>query len=180
MDYEIRPVRSEEWRAVKELRLAALQDPVAPLAFLETYEQALERPDSFWQDRAAGASHGTGARQFVAVAADGGWAGTVVALVEEPGSQDIFGRAVEQRQAQLVGVFVRPEARGNGVTRELFGAAVEWALGLDGLERVRLHVHEDNARAEGFYRKFGFIRTGEVAPHGELSEANCEMELKSA
>ncbi|OIK01084.1 GNAT family N-acetyltransferase [Streptomyces colonosanans] len=179
MDYEIRPVRPEEWRAVKELRLESLRDPAAPLAFLETYEQALARPDSFWQDRTSGASHGTGARQFVAVAPDGSWVGTVVALVEEPGSQDFFGRAVERRQAQLVGVYVQPEARGSGVTRELFGVAVEWALGLGGVERVRLHVHQDNVRADRFYRKFGFVRTGEVVPNGDLSKVDYEMELKS-
>src|SRR4051794_16762229 len=45
MDYVIRAVRAGEWRLAKELRLAALQDPAAPVAFLETYEQALERSD---------------------------------------------------------------------------------------------------------------------------------------
>lgn len=180
MDYEIRPVRADEWAAVKELRLAALQDPAAPVAFLETYEEALARPDAFWQDRAAGASHGTTARQFVAVAGDGQWDGTVVALVEEAGTEDFFGRRVAQRQAQIVGVFVRPRARGVGVTEALFSAAAEWALEQPGLERVRLHVHQDNPRAEGFYRKFGFVRTGEVVPEpGDPSKVDHEMELKS-
>lgn len=53
MNYVIRPVRAEEWALAKELRLAALQDPVAPVAFLETYEQAVAQPDEFWQDRTA-------------------------------------------------------------------------------------------------------------------------------
>ncbi|MBB1246684.1 hypothetical protein GL263_24485 [Streptomyces durbertensis] len=39
-DCAIRPVRPEEWPQVKELRLAALRDPAAPIAFLETYEEA--------------------------------------------------------------------------------------------------------------------------------------------
>ncbi|MZD04930.1 GNAT family N-acetyltransferase [Streptomyces sp. SID5785] len=178
MDYEIRPVRGEEWRAVRELRLAALKDGAAPIAFLETYEQALERPDGFWQDRARGASHGTSARQFVAVAADGRWVGTVVALVEEAGTEDFFGRPVRERQVQLVGVYVRPQARGIGVTEKLFEAAVAWARGLEGLRRVRLHVHEDNARAEGFYRKFGFVLTGEAVPNpGDPSKSDREMVL---
>ncbi|GAA2294069.1 GNAT family N-acetyltransferase [Streptomyces kunmingensis] len=179
MDYEIRAVRADEWPAVKELRLAALSDPMAPLAFLETYEQALARPDVFWQDRAAGASHGTIARQFVAVRNDGTWDGTVVALVEEAGAEDFFGRAVERRQVQLVGVFVRPAARGRGLTEALFSTAVEWASRLDGVTRVRLHVHEDNARAEGFYRKFGFVRTGGAVPNpGDPSKVDHEMVFK--
>ncbi|MFI7383590.1 GNAT family N-acetyltransferase [Streptomyces sp. NPDC049813] len=181
MDYEIRAVRPEEWPAVKELRLAALCDPVAPLAFLETYEQALARPDAFWQDRAAGASHGTSARQFVAVRSDGIWDGTVVALIEEAGTEDFFGRVVEQRQAQLVGVFVRSGARGRGVTEALFSAAVEWALGVGGVTRVRLHVHEENARAVGFYRRFGFVPTGDGVPSpGEPGKAEREMVLRES
>ncbi len=60
MDHVIRPVPTEEWAKAKEIRLAALKDPVAHLAFLETYEQAVERPDSFWQDRAAQAAEGLG------------------------------------------------------------------------------------------------------------------------
>lgn len=72
MNHVIRSIRADEWPAVKELRLAALRDPVAHLAFLETYEQSAARPDSFWRERAAGAAEGDGARQFVAVGPDGG------------------------------------------------------------------------------------------------------------
>ncbi|MDG4858441.1 GNAT family N-acetyltransferase [Streptomyces sp. T-3] len=177
--YTIRPVRADEWPQVKALRLAALQDPVAPLAFLETYEQALARPDVFWQDRAAGASHGTVARQFVAEAGDGSWAGTCVALVEEAGSEDFFGGAIEQRQAHLVGVYVRPGHRGRGLIERLFRAAVDWSFSLDGLERVRLYVHEENARAEAAYRKIGFERSGRVVPFkDDPSVSELEMELK--
>ncbi len=74
MDYEVRAVRADEWRQVRELRLAALQDPVADIAFLETYETAVDLPDAFWQQRAEGAAEGAdGVRQFVAEAADGSW-----------------------------------------------------------------------------------------------------------
>ncbi|MFI0241876.1 GNAT family N-acetyltransferase [Streptomyces sp. NPDC016845] len=181
MEFEIRAVRPEEWPAVKELRLTALQDPAAPLAFLETYEQALARPDVFWQMRAAGASHGKAARQFVAVGGDGAWLGTVVVLVEEAGAEDIFGHVVEVRQAQLVGVFVRPVARGSGITEALFSAAVEWALGIDGVTRVRLHVHEDNGRAARFYQRFGFVRTGgAVRNPGDPSKVDHEMVFRPA
>jgi GNAT superfamily N-acetyltransferase len=166
MNHVIRSIRSEEWPAVKELRLAALKDPVAHLAFLETYEEAVARPDAYWQDRAMGAAVGTTERQqFVAEGPDGVWAGTVVVLVEEAGSQDPFGRLIEQRQGHTVGVFVRPEYRGRakGVTRALFDAALDWCWGL-GLERVRLFVHEKNSRAEAFYRGIGFVATGGTAP----------------
>ncbi|MFE9413942.1 GNAT family N-acetyltransferase [Streptomyces sp. NPDC006704] len=180
MDYLIRPARADEWLRMKELRLVALADPVAPVAFLETPEQALARPDSFWQERTAGVTRGTSARQFVAETPDGELVGTVVVLVEEVGAKDIFGAEITAPQAHLVGVFVRDEHRGVGLTERLFQAAVEWAWALEAppVERVRLYVHEDNPRAQGFYRKFGFVATGQCAPVvGKAGGVDLEMEL---
>ncbi|MCY0932626.1 hypothetical protein OTB20_42350, partial [Streptomyces sp. H27-H1] len=110
-EYVIRPVQGDEWAKVKELRIAALRDPAAAVAFLETLEQGESRTDEFWQDRAAGASAGRAVRQFVAEAPDGEWVGTVTVLVEEAGADDIFQGEIEQTQGHLVGVFVRPGQR---------------------------------------------------------------------
>lgn len=168
MDYVIRPVRADEWQPVKDLRLAALRDPAAPVAFLETYEQGLERSDDAWRERTVGASEeGDGeVRQFIAEAPDGSWAGTVTVLVERPDAEVRFGEAASVHQAHLVGVFVRPGARGAGVADALFKAALEWAwsLGEPRLARVRLYVHENNPRAAAFYRRIGFAPTGETVP----------------
>ncbi|MFJ9589179.1 GNAT family N-acetyltransferase [Streptomyces acidicola] len=162
----VRAIRADEWQRVKGLRLEALRDPVAELAFLETYEEAAAKPDSFWEGRAAGAAEGTRERQqFIAETAGGEWVGTVVVLLEEAGSLDVFGGAVEREQAHVVGVFVRPGYRGGaaGVTGALFEAALEWAWAA-GVERVRLFVHERNTRAEAFYRKAGFVVSGVTQP----------------
>ncbi|MFD0548382.1 GNAT family N-acetyltransferase [Streptomyces rectiviolaceus] len=178
----VRPVRADEWPAVKELRLLALRDPAAPIAFLETYENAAAEPDSFWQGRTKRAADGTRVRQFVAEGRDGTWSGTVTVLIEDPGSDDVFGGAIEQRQAHVAGVFVRPEYRGSGVIDALFVAAVEWAWSVTDVARVRLYVHEDNARAESTYRRHGFVRSGETVPmKGDPSKLEHEMVLdKSA
>ncbi|PYC87397.1 GNAT family N-acetyltransferase [Streptomyces tateyamensis] len=162
MNTRIRPVTAEDWPEVKELRLAALQDPLAAIAFLDTYEQAAARPDEFWQQRAAGTGGGLISRQFVAEQSDGRWVGSVSVLIEQAGGADVFGGPVAQDQAHLVGVFVRPECRGTGVARELFEAATAFARGYGEppISRVRLFVHQDNHRAEAFYRKLGFARTG--------------------
>ncbi|MEU3063901.1 GNAT family N-acetyltransferase [Streptomyces subrutilus] len=162
--YVVRAVRAEEWRKVKELRIAALQDPVAPVAFLETLEQAAGRGDAFWQDRARVASQGRVVRQFVAEGPDGQWVGSVTLLVEAGGSVDFLERPIERTQGHMVGVFVRDGYRGAGVADGLFRAALEWAWSLEEpvLERVRLFVHRDNPRAAAFYRRFGFVATGTV------------------
>ncbi|MFJ6349647.1 GNAT family N-acetyltransferase [Streptomyces sp. NPDC092046] len=164
MDFLIREIRGDEWERTREIRLAALQDPAAAIAFLDTYEAAVERPDPFWQERAEGASDsGAGSvRQFVAEAPDGHWLGTVTVLVERPSDEVRFGEAALVDQTHIVGVYVRPEARGAGVIDALFRAAVEWSWTLPEptVERVRLYVHEENARAAAFYRRFGFAPTG--------------------
>ncbi|MFF4186822.1 GNAT family N-acetyltransferase [Streptomyces sp. NPDC001691] len=180
MEHVIRPVRADEWLKVKELRLASLLDPAAPVAFLDTYESAVARPDAYWQERAAGASQQEGSvRQFIAEGPDGEWAGQVVVLVEAEGDDDVFGNRIAAPQAHLVGVFVRPGHRGVGLTERLFAAALEWAWALPEprLHRVRLFVHENNPRAQGFYRKAGFVPTGVTALLSGDGFYDLEMEI---
>ncbi|MFG2986769.1 GNAT family N-acetyltransferase [Streptomyces sp. NPDC048258] len=164
--YQIRAVRADEWQQVKELRIASLHDPAAPIAFLDTAELAEARPDSFWQERTAGAAAGRAVRQFVAVGSDGVWDGTVSVLVEELGTTDFLDRGIETTQGHIVGVFVREGQRGTGLAEDLFRAGLEWAWSLEepALERVRLYVHERNERAQAFYRRIGFQDSGVKVP----------------
>jgi GNAT superfamily N-acetyltransferase len=171
MDYLIRPVRADEWRKARELRLTSLADPAAPIAYTTTLQEMAGQPDSFWQERTENTARGTSAQQFVAEDPDGRWAGTVVVLVERPGDDDFFGRPVLAPQAHLVGVFVRAENRGSGLAERLFEAAVTWAWSLEEplVGRVRLFVHDENRRAAAFYRRFGFVATGvTVGPDREM------------
>ena len=167
----VRRARADEWRETRDLRLAALQDPAAPVAFLETHDVAAARPDAFWQGRARGNATSDAVAAFVAVDAGGRWVGTTTGLVEEPGATDILGGPVVQRQVHLVGVFVRPEHRGAGLLGRLFDGAQDWARGL-GVERARLCVHVGNPRAQAAYRKLGFTPSGErfVLEQGEEIE----------
>ncbi|MFI9361689.1 GNAT family N-acetyltransferase [Kitasatospora sp. NPDC053057] len=163
----IRRVRTDEWERVKEIRLAALQDPIANLAFLDTYENASAKPDEFWQDRTTGAAEGESVWQAVAEAADGRWLGTMTVLVEQPGGNGALGGdVITVPQAHVVGVYVRPEARGTGLAHELIRAAQDWAWSLaePRLQRVRLYVHENNARAEAMYLRAGFKHSGVSVP----------------
>jgi len=162
----VRAIQAEEWRRVRDLRLEALKDPVADLAFFETYAQSAARSESYWRERAAGAAEGARERQqFIAETGGGEWVGSVTVLVEHAGARDVFGHVVARAQAHIVGVFVRPEYRGGavGVTGELFDAALKWAWAT-GAERVRLFVHERNTRARAFYRKAGFVAIGVSLP----------------
>ena len=178
-NYTIRPIRASEWREVRALRLAGLEDDAAPLAFVESYDEGVAMPDSFWIDRAAGSSvdagPAAGARQFVAVADDDGWVGTSVVIVESAGEKDFEGRTVESSGGHVVGVFIEPRHRGSGLVERLFEASLDWAQER-GLSRVRLYVHAENRRAKDAYRKCGFEPTGvrlDGALGQEIEMARC-------
>lgn len=160
--YTVRPVRAHEWRELRALRLEALQDEAAPMAFLESYAAAAARSDEPWQEyaRASGVDGPAAvSRQFVAIAEDGTWVGSVVALVERAGTQDYEDTTIAQDGGHMVAVYLRPEHRGRGIMERLFAAAADWLRAL-GLSRVRLYVHADNARAQRLYERIGFRPTG--------------------
>jgi RimJ/RimL family protein N-acetyltransferase len=158
MAISVRGVRADEWRELRDLRLRALRDPAAPVAFVRAYDDEAAEPDRFWIDRAAAGAAGATSYQVVAED-DGRLVGTVVGLVEHAGSLDWTGARVERDGVLLVGVYLAPEARGAGVLGSLVDEVLAWAAGL-GLTHARLQVHEDNARAEAAYRKLGFELTG--------------------
>jgi RimJ/RimL family protein N-acetyltransferase len=165
MRYEIRLRLPDEWELGKEFRLAALRDPASSVAFVNTYETEAAFSHEVWRSR--GTTPG-----FVAVDEAGGWAGSVTVLVEA-------GAEFPVPQTHLVGVYVRPEARGSGVIDGLLRAAIEWSFGLpEKVERVRLFVHEDNPRAQAVYGRLGFVRSGVTEPFPlDKSRTEYEMEL---
>ena len=154
----IRRVRPDDWRSARALRLEALQDEAAGIAFLETYERAASEPDAFYQGRTAGAADGDDAAQFVAV--DGStWVGSVTVIAQRAGSLDYHGRPIERSRATVVGVYVRGEHRGSGLIDRLLDATARWARDL-GFDELTLGVHAENARAQGAYRRAGFAPSG--------------------
>lgn len=161
--YAVRAVRAHEWREARALRLAALSDEAAAVAFLTTYAEASTRSDDFWADQthasSVDAGEGAGARLFVAVTTTGDWVGSVVALVHQGDDADSGGAGVEEASGYVAAVYVAPEHRGRGVLADLLAAATDW-LRERGLARARLHVHTANPRARRAYEKAGFVATG--------------------
>ncbi|KHK98397.1 acetyltransferase [Microbacterium mangrovi] len=157
----VRRVRADEWERVRDLRLEALRDPAAPIAFLDTSAHAAVQPASFWIGRTTAAATERTVAQFVAERG-GEWVGSVTVIVRPAGAPDHLGRPVEARRADAVGVYVRPDSRGDGTIDRLFAAVLEWARGAH-VPTLSLDVHVDNLRAQGAYRRVGFRSTGEVS-----------------
>ncbi|MFC1402315.1 MULTISPECIES: N-acetyltransferase [Streptacidiphilus] len=170
-EYRIHLVRPEDADRVRTMRLAMLQD--APMAYLETYEQALGRTPEEWVQR-AGRGTRPGSTSYAAVEqATGDWVGGMNAYVPEDTPDT----------AWLVGVWVHPEHRGGklGVTDALLDTVIAWARGQvrrqAGVPRLLLEVHEDNARAIAYYERRGFVRTGVTVPY-PLDPSTWELEME--
>lgn len=156
----VRRIRADEWERVKALRLESTSDPDAAIAFLENPAEVAARPDSFWHERAQQGADSETAAQFVAESGDA-WVGSLSVLIRATGQTDHLGRYIDDRRADVVGVYVNPAHRGSGAVDLLLGAAGDWVRGL-GLTRVSLDVHRDNLRAQAAYRRSGFAPTGET------------------
>ena len=155
----VRRVRADEWEQARALRLDALQDEAAGIAFLETYERAAAEPDEFYQGRTARAAAGDDIAQFVAI--DGAaWVGslTVIAAARRHSSTSTGGRSSGTSRPSSGRSSARSH-RGSGLVDRLLDAAAQWGRDL-GTDRLTLGVHADNARAQGAYRRAGFVPSG--------------------
>jgi len=167
-EYRIHLIQPEDADRVRSMRLAMIQD--TPMAYLETYEQALGRTPEEWVLR-AGRGTRPGSTSYAAVEqATGDWVGGMNAYVPED-TPDI---------AWLVGVWVHPDHRGGklGVTDALLDTVIAWARDTARVPRLLLEVHEANARAIAYYERRGFVRTGGTVPYPlDPSARELEMEL---
>ncbi len=151
----IRPVRADEWRRWREVRLRMLRDDAD--FFSTRYDDMVREPESTWRDWVAGAAAGAEKTLFVAEEEDGRWLGVVGA----------FAR-VDPQEVQLISMWVDPAARGRGIAQRLIRAVAGWTLGR-GSSRVVLFVQEANAPAQALYERAGFRLTGDRAPGGGRS-----------
>lgn len=169
----VRRIRPDEWEGVKAFRLEAVSDPAASIAFLSTLDEEARRSDGFWQQRTTAAAESDTAAQFVAVGERDAWLGTATALRRIAGETDHLGRPVTADRVDIVGVYVRPDARGRHLVDALFAAIADWAVAL-GASTLTLDVHRDNYRARAAYVRAGFTPTGveftgPIGPELELS-----------
>jgi ribosomal protein S18 acetylase RimI-like enzyme len=153
----------ERWREYKVLRLTALQSD--PLAFGSTYEETLEYPDELWQERLSGQ-----ASLILFAERDGRLVGTAAVLLE-----------IEEdaATAQIVGVFVEREYRGQGIARRLIEALLERVTERAEFARVLLHVTETQAAAYALYRSMGFEEVGRlVGEHRDGDQVYDELVMQ--
>jgi len=157
----VRAIDASAWRTMRDVRLAALRD--APQAFGSSYQQEVGLSREDWLARLARGAN------FLAYAAELGPApaGLVGGFVPQPG------------MAELVSMWVHPQARGLGVGRALVTAVVRWAAA-EGHRDVHLWVTETNEPARRLYERCGFTLTGERQPlpsHPDQAEVGMRYQM---
>ena len=145
---EIRRATHADWRAVKRVRLAALQQ--APYAFGSTYERERNRNADEWRRFINDKERPTH---------------NVIFLVHDGADQiGIVGAFHEtELSVMLVSMWVSPAGRRTGTGRRLTQAILDWAAEMNA-SRVNLWVADDNPEAIALYEATGFAPTGEHTP----------------
>jgi ribosomal protein S18 acetylase RimI-like enzyme len=118
---------------------------VAADAFTTTAEERALEPESWWVKRIADPK-GFGA-SFGAIDAGRLVGATAIEYSAKPKLKHV---------ALIIGMYVRPSARGKGLGKALLDAAMSHASQRQGVEVVTLTVTEGNAPAIGLYRNAGF------------------------
>jgi GNAT superfamily N-acetyltransferase len=136
----VRATTMTDWQALREIRLQALLD--APDAFASTHARETAFGEDEWRQRAS--------RD-----------GSFIAFLPEVCPAGLGGGYLADPEvAELIGMFVRPQARGRGVGEAVVDAVAGWAR-QQGASTAHLWVTETNSRARLLYERCGFTATAE-------------------
>ena len=144
---QVRLLTAKDTSRYRELMLEAYVE--APDAFTTTAEERALEPDSWWVNRIANpnglsVSFGAEIEQHLV--------GTV--------ALEYASKPKTKHSALLIGMYVREQARGQGVGWSLLGAALSHAARRHGVRVITLTVTEGNAPAIGLYQEAGFQAWG--------------------
>jgi len=141
LPFEIRRLRVADVEDYRTIRLAALQ--TEPEAFGSVYEIEVTRPiDSFAERLASAIVLGAYARERIV---------GVAGFRQESGPK-------ERHKGVVWGVYVQPDARGQGVAASLIAGIIDAARNI--VEQLTLTVVQGNSAAIALYRQFGFTVYG--------------------
>lgn len=163
---EVHRVVAEDWRAHRALRLEMLA--ADPDAFWADPEEVRARTAAQWREEIAGPRIHLQAR-------DGDEVLGGIALLPEGYTPE---HEIPEDRAHIVSLWVRPEARGRGVSAVLLRHLSTLALAM-GRPDLRLDVDETNAPARALYERLGFRTTGAREPRESRGTAWVEYAFRA-
>jgi len=167
-DVDIRPLEADDLAAYKSLRDEMLA--LHPDAFTSDAPTEQARPPSAYLPR-LGLDRPEGG-QFTL----GAWlSGQLVGAI----SSERDARVKVRHIVHVVGMMVRPEARGRGIGRGLVDAFLARARHAGGIELVTLTVTSSNTVAVALYEAAGFRRYGKLVDAIKLGDTYLDKDLMS-
>ena len=121
----------------------------APDAFTSTLDERAAEPLSWWARRVASPN---GITAVFGAFEGQELIGTVAVEFSE--------RSKTRHKAHLIGMYVKPAARGRGTGRKLVDAVLEYLRRRPGIASVGLTVTEGNNSATKLYHRAGFVEFG--------------------
>ncbi|MDV3296439.1 MAG: GNAT family N-acetyltransferase [Brachybacterium paraconglomeratum] len=161
---EVHRVLPEQWRAHRDLRLDMLE--ADPDAFWADLGEVRSRTEEQWREEIAGPRIHLQARVGETVL--GG-----IALLPEGYTPE---HPIPADRSHIVSLWVRPAARGRGISTLLLRSVAELAISI-GRPELSLDVDETNASARAVYERLGFRATGEREPREGRDSAWIEYML---
>jgi len=98
-------------------------------------------------------------RELFVAEIDGAAAGYTMVVFGEPSDADVAASVAARPTAELSKAYVRAEHHGSGIAGALVDASVQAATAR-GCVSMWLGVNQENAKANRFYEKQGFVRVG--------------------
>lgn len=155
----VRALSEDEWEEFRSIRLAALEE--SPDAFVATHDEESAYDERHWRERMN--------RSVRLLAEVDGKAVGVASLGQHSDPE-------RDTVAELYGLWVRPEWRGQGVAANLVREGAEVAAE-HGSTHLNYWVGTDNGRAVAFASSFGFRPTDNRRPMRVVSEADGPEEI---
>jgi GNAT superfamily N-acetyltransferase len=150
----IRKLTNDDIAAFREIRVEMCR--LHPEAFGQTPEEAASTPEDKFLEWAA--PSGTFRENFVLAAFEGDRILGTAAFKREDSAK-------ERHRGWIWSVYVRPEGRGKGISRQLMQQLIDEARRMDGLEMLTLTVALTQTSARTLYTSLGFFTTG-INRHG--------------
>jgi len=139
-----RPFERDEWEALRDLRLEALQD--SPGSFSSIFEKEKKRPERHWRNTA----HSDECTVFGLFIDD-----VPVGII---GITTMSADATGQT-AVLWGTYIQPAYRGNGLTKPLYKTAIAYAKARTDWNRLVISHRDSNIASKKATLSHGFKYT---------------------